>query len=44
MEITYTDTQIRLVEDDQRTKAACWAYFAEDVELAIKILLTSAGE
>lgn len=33
----------RLIEDDQRTKAACWAYFAGDEGQAIKILLNSDG-
>lgn len=32
---------ISLIEDGQRTKAACWAYFSGDEEPAISILMNS---
>lgn len=35
--------QTRLVDDDQRTKAACWAYFAGEEEPAVNILMNSAA-
>ena len=34
----------RLVEDEQRTKAACWAYFAGEEGPAISILLNSPSK
>ncbi|RXK40773.1 hypothetical protein M231_02025 [Tremella mesenterica] len=34
----------RLVEDSQRTKAACWAYFAGEESKAMSILLNSPNE
>lgn len=34
----------RLVDDNQRTKAACWAYFAGEDGLAGTILMRSDGE
>jgi len=35
---------ISLIEDGQRTKAACWAYFSGDEEPAISILMNSDSE
>lgn len=32
---------IRLIGDEQRTKAAAWAYFAGDEEQAVRILMSS---
>lgn len=34
----------RLIKDDQRTKAAAWAYFASEEESAARLLLESPGE
>ncbi|KAL7418703.1 hypothetical protein Q5752_006386 [Cryptotrichosporon argae] len=34
----------RLIEDEQRTKAACWAFFASQEEPAVSILLSSPDE
>jgi hypothetical protein len=34
----------RLVDDEQRTKAACWAFFAGEEGPAITILMRSDGE
>lgn len=33
--------QVRLIEDGQRTKAACWAFFSGEEEPAISILMNS---
>jgi hypothetical protein len=33
-----------LVDDNQRTKAACWAFFAGEEEPAVKILMRSVGK
>ena len=34
-------TRVRLIEDGQRTKAACWAFFSGEEEPAISILMNS---